>query len=327
MRRFVPLVSFTITAASICTVLVISRSADARVLGFAGPAQGKAEDPALAEVRALYKQGEIKFQTAEYEAALDLWIRAFASLPDGEQTRSIRHALVYNIAGAHSRAYEVNRDPAHLRKAKILLENYRADHRALYGDEPEAISERADVDDRIAELDTMIAASEAAGETSPVAAEGDANPDPNVIAPVPPVGPNPASPQQQWEAELEADPTLGPMWAQGQKRLVGGAVLTGIGSVFAIISIGAFVIAPSADVFAGAFWTGGTVTGVIGLGLLIPGGVLIGKGASQRRQVLDVKPKPIARLVPIMLSGQSGQPGQPGQLGPEGVGVGYALRF
>ncbi|PRQ01215.1 tetratricopeptide repeat protein [Enhygromyxa salina] len=343
MRRLFPLLSFTIAASSIWTPLMIPGTADASPLGFAGPAQGAAEDPALAQVRALYKQGEIKFQTAEYEQALELWIRAFGMLPDGEETRGIRHALVYNMAGAHSRAYQINRDPAHLRKAKILLENYRADHRALYGDEAEAIAERTEVDDRLTELDDMIAASEAAGEKSPIAAEVDTSPEPSGVVPPPAVAPQRMNPQQQWEAEVKADPTLGPSWAQGQKRIVGGAVLTGLGSVFAIISIGAFVVAPSADVFAGAFWTGGAVTGVIGLGLLIPGGLLIAKGGSQRRQVLDTKPRPIAGLAPIVLPGQvvgqyteqlggqspaqlAGQlPEQSGQLG--GGGLGYTLRF
>jgi hypothetical protein len=321
VRRSSTLLSLTIAASLICTPLMIQGSASASPLAFAGPAEGAPEDPALTEVKALYKQGEIKFQTAEYEDALDLWVRAFGMLPDGEQTRGIRHALVYNIAGAHSRAYEVNRDPAHLRKAKILLENYRADHRALYGDEPEAIKERSEVDDRIAELDTMIAASEAAGETSPTGTEAVAPiPNPNVVAPQP--APKPLTPQQQWDAEVKADPTLGPQWVQGQKRVSGGAVLAGIGSLFAIISVASLLTAPSTDDFSGLFWVAGAATGVIGLGMIIPGGVLIGVGAAQRRKVLDAKPKPIASVVPIMLPGHPGMRGQPG-----GGGVAYTLRF
>jgi hypothetical protein len=324
VRRSPTLLSLTIAASLICTPLMTQGLAHASPLGFAGPAEGASEDPALAEVRALYKQGEIKFQTAEYGDALNLWVRAFGMLPDGDETRSIRHALVYNIAGAHSRAYEVNRDPAHLRKAKILLENYRADHRALYGDEAEAIRERSEVDDRIAELDTMIAASEAAGETSPTVT-GNVPPDPNAVGPTPPQpapAPKPLTPQQQWEAEVKADPTLGPLWVQSQKRIAGGAVLAGIGSFFALISIAAFVTAPSTDDFAGVLWVSGAATGVIALGLIVPGGVLIGAGAGQRRKVLDAKPKPIASVFPMMLPAQPGTRGQPG-----GGGVGYALRF
>ena len=136
------------------------------------------------------------------------------------------------------------------------------------------------------------------------------------------------TPQQQWDAEVKADPTLGPMWARGQKRVVGGAVLTGIGSIFALISIGAFVIAPGTDEFAGVFWAGGTVTGVIGLVLLIPGSVLIATGVKQRRNVLEAKPRPIARLAPLLLPGMPGMAGRQGMgARPGGGGVSYTLRF
>ena len=57
----------------------------------AGPAEeAAAEDPALSEAKNLYKEGEIKFRMAEYLEALALWKRAFAILPEGDETRGIR---------------------------------------------------------------------------------------------------------------------------------------------------------------------------------------------------------------------------------------------
>jgi hypothetical protein len=316
VRRSPTLLSLTIAASLVVPPVVLEGTA------LAGPgADAPAEDPALTEAKRLYKEGEIKFQTADYEEALSLWKSAFAMLPDGDENRAIRHALVYNIAEAHSRAYEVSRNPTHLRKAKILLENYRTDHRALYGDEPEAVKERGEVDDRIAELDKKIAASEAAGETATPLTEdaggtNNTTNGTNTTTTTPPPQPvKPLTPKQQWEAEVKADPTLGPLWVTGQKRLVGGAILTGIGSVFALVSIITVVAVVTAEdpLFPGVYWGTAAVTGVIGLGMIIPGGVLLGTGAAKRRQVLDAKPRPVGMFAPMLT--------------PTNYGVGFAMRF
>jgi hypothetical protein len=330
VRRSSPLLSFTVAGSLICAPIFAlpcawPTLAHAGNLSFA-PAEA-AEDPALTEAKSLYKEGEVKFQTADYEEALALWKKAFAMLPDGEETRAIRHALVYNIAEAHRRAYEVSRNPTHLRKAKILLENYRADHRNLYGDEPEAVKERSEVDDRIAELDKMIADSEAAGETAtPLTGDAGADGGTNTTGdtgtappPTPQPQPKPLSPKQQWERDVKADPVLGPKWEKANKRIVGGAVMAGIGIPFVAVSIA--LIFPAVQpvdpdaVFTGKglLWTGVAVTGVIGLGLLIPGGVLLGTGIGARKQVLQAKPKPTGFLTPMPLR--------------RGGGLGYTIRF
>lgn len=314
MRRPPTLLSLTITASLLCSPLVIPDTA------FAGAPVESAEDPALTEAKRLYKEGEIKFQTADYKDALRLWKSAFGILPDGDEHRGIRHALVYNIAEAHSRAYEVSRNPTHLRKAKILLEAYRADHRALYGDDPAAVKERTEVDDRIAELEKSIAESEAAEEVGTPIDDGDAEIKPQpVLTPVqttpppPPKPVKPLTPQQQWEADIKADPTLGPKWAKSQKRVVAGAVLTGIGAVFGVVSVAALLGSKGDVTFPGIYVGSGIVSGVIALGLIIPGGVLLGTGIGARRAVLRERPKPVATLVPM--------------LSPHGGGVGFVGRF
>ena len=312
MRRSSTPLSLTLAVAVACAPLVIP---DIAVAG--APAE-EAEDPALTEAKGLYKEGEVKFQTADYEEALQLWKKAFAILPDGDEHRAIRHALVYNIAEAHSRAYEISRNPTHLRKAKILLENYRAAHRELYGDAADAVKERSEVDDRIAELDKKIASSEAAGETATPLTEdnGSAQPQPQPEQqPQPQPQPTkPLTPQQQWEAEVKADPVLGPDWEKGNKRIVGGSVMAGIGAIFAVVSVSTFVIGSRPDVLLpGLYYGTGVATGVIGLGLLIPGAVLIGTGVGKRRKVLNAKPKPTASLAPMLT--------------PTHYGVGFVGRF
>lgn len=322
MRRPSTLLSLTIAGSLISASVPLS--AHAGTLEFAPEA---AEDPALAEARSLYKEGEIKFETADYEEALALWKRAFAILPDGEETRTMRHALVYNIAEAHSRAYEVSRNPTHLRKAKILLENYRADHRALYGDEPDAVKERTEVDDRIAELDKKIAASEAAGEAATPLSDGEGEvvaPPPNGNPQQPMPGPQqkPLSPTQQWEASVKADPQLGPMWEKGGKQVSGGAVLVGIGGFFTLaaaglVAYGSYLRSTPDDgliqLNGNGSFASGAVFGVIGLSMLIPGAVLLASGVSKRNEVKRVRPRPGGMLYPTMV--------------PRGAGFGYTLRF
>ncbi|NVB36320.1 phage holin family protein [Pseudenhygromyxa sp. WMMC2535] len=317
--RCAPQLSLTIASSLVCATLVHPSLTHAQAPAASSEQDG--EDP-LVEAQALYKEGEIKFQTADYEDALVLWKRAYAILPDGEDTRAIRHALVYNIAEAHSRAYDVTRNPTHLRKAKILLENYRADHRALYGDTPEAIAERAEAEDRLAELERKIAESEAAGEqASPLSEvpseQGEQAEQAESDQQQPPPPKRPLSPQQQWDAEVEQDPVLGPKWAKGNKRIVGGAVMTGIGGIFAFVSLGIFSVIPELDTGLGsgraAAWTAGGITGVLATGLLIPGGIFLGQGVGLRKEVKAAKPRPTARLFPIT--------------SPHGGGVGWVVRF
>ena len=282
------------------------------------------EDPALTESKSLYKEGEIKFETGEFEAALSLWKRAFAILPDGEETRTMRHALVYNIAEAHSRAYEISRNPTHLRTAKVLLEDYRADHRALYGDEPEAVKERTEVDDRIAELDKKIKASEAAGEVaSPLNDGGTTQPPGPGPGPVPgPQPTKPLSPAQQWDRDIKADPQLGPMWEKGGKQVGSGAVLVGLGGLFTLIGgvfvvYGAYLKATDDDGLIEFNGTGsfvaGAIFGVTGLSLLVPGAIVLASGVQKRNEVKRMRPRPGGTLYPMMM--------------PRGAGFGYTLRF
>lgn len=326
MRRAPLLLSTTIAASLVCATLELPATAHAASPAAywfaAAPEEGGADD-ALAEAQDLYQQGEIKFQTADYEEALALWKKAYAMLPDGEENRAIRHALVYNIAEAHSRAYEVSRNPTHLRKAKILLENYRVEHLQLYGDDPDAVKERTEVDDRIAELDKKLADSAAANEVAAPLEEGDATnsgttPQPQ---PQPQPQPKPLTPSQQWEADIKNDPTYGPMWVKGGKQVVGGAVLTGIGGTFVLIGAGAIwsganIRASSlpGDLFdgTGSFIVGG-VFAALGLGMLIPGAILIASGSSKRKQVKRDRPRPTATVVP--------------SFGPKGASFGVALRF
>jgi two-component sensor histidine kinase len=116
------------------------------------------EDPALAESRALYEEGKAKFDTFDFEGAVDLWTKAYAKLPESEA--SVRNAMVYNIATAQEKAYEVDKDVQHLRQAVLLLEQYVKTYKAMYKKTPETKAEVDKAEGRIATLKERIARAE-----------------------------------------------------------------------------------------------------------------------------------------------------------------------
>ena len=116
------------------------------------------EDPALAESRALYDEGKAKFDTFDFEGAVDLWTKAYAKLPESET--GVRNAMVYNIATAQEKAYEVDKDVQHLRQAVLLLDQYVKNYKALYAKTPETKAEVDKAEGRIATLKERIARAE-----------------------------------------------------------------------------------------------------------------------------------------------------------------------
>ncbi|MCA9711452.1 MAG: hypothetical protein KDK70_36780 [Myxococcales bacterium] len=127
-----------------------------------GPAT--AEAPASAEplddAQRLYNLGRAKFETADYAAAIELWTEAYAIVPDTADGNQVKVLLIFNIATAREKAFDVDRDPAQLRQAKILLGNFEASIDAIYVEGDEAEAERHKVQQRIAEIDARLAAYE-----------------------------------------------------------------------------------------------------------------------------------------------------------------------
>jgi hypothetical protein len=117
-----------------------------------------AEDPALAEARTLYDEGKARFDTFDYEGAVELWTRAYAKLP--EESGGVRNAMVYNIATAQEKAYELDKDVQHLRQAQLLLEQYVKSYKVIYTKTPETKVEVDKAEERIAVLKERIARAE-----------------------------------------------------------------------------------------------------------------------------------------------------------------------
>ena len=94
------------------------------------------------EARALYEQGLGRYETADYLGAIDLWTQAFTLLPNSAEFASAKADIIYNLARAHERQYDVDADPAQLRQALILLEQYIESLPSLYADPGEAKLQR-----------------------------------------------------------------------------------------------------------------------------------------------------------------------------------------
>lgn len=138
------------------SIVASAATAHAAVItGSAEPEAAPQEDP-LAAAQALYTKGRAAFDTADYRAAIDLWTEAYATVPDTTEGGQIKVLLIYNIATAREKAFEITEDPTELRQARILLKDFEKSIPALYGEGEEANAERARVQEKIAALDERI---------------------------------------------------------------------------------------------------------------------------------------------------------------------------
>jgi len=84
-------------------------------------------DPQLLKAQRLYREGAARYDLADYEGAIVLWIESAALMTDEWR----RARMVYNIAEVHLKAHDQGRDPAHLRAARDLYGRFLADVQRL----------------------------------------------------------------------------------------------------------------------------------------------------------------------------------------------------
>ncbi|WP_052553055.1 hypothetical protein [Enhygromyxa salina] len=132
----------------------------------AAPAGGDedelAEDPsaqALDEARQLFDAGVTRYSAAEYGEAVSFWLEAYDLIPPSYENRQIKAELIYNVARAQQKWFEIDKDVQHLRQSREILRRYLGEVDELYGDQ--AVIEREKIDEQIAEIDEQIAAWEA----------------------------------------------------------------------------------------------------------------------------------------------------------------------
>lgn len=239
----------------------------------ADPTQADAPDTTLDEAERLYDEGKAKFETADYEAAIELWTEAYRLVPDAQEGSRIKALLIYNIATAREHAFDVTQDPSQLRQAKILLESFEGSIPDLYPAEEQA-AETTKVRERIAAIDARL--TESKTETEP-----EAQPEP---------GPAPEP------VDVDTAPAR-----PGRPLVISGAVLLGLGVAgLAVMGAGLGIGAGANDLSelqdddiegrrdqfsrgrsANAMAIGGGVAGGV---LVVTGAVLLGVGLAKNRR-------------------------------------------
>lgn len=181
------------------------------------PPTADAADPMEAAKKA-HAAGQNAFDTADYEAAITHWTAALDALPRADpKSATYRSLILYNVAAAREKLFELRGDVAELKAARILLQRFDASIDELYGDDPQtAEAERTRVREKLAALEAAIAEAERErAATTPPEPRVDPRTDP-----------------------AKDEPTDKPSATAGRGMLIGGGILVGLG-VGALAGLGA----------------------------------------------------------------------------------------
>jgi hypothetical protein len=118
------------------------------------PPPTEGEESALTASREAYNEGKVAFELAKYETALEKFEASFTlaeGIEDPELRAQVQAILLFNLAQAHLKSYELDGDATHLTRARDLLRNHLATDPTL------ADEERKNVEQLIAEVEATIA--------------------------------------------------------------------------------------------------------------------------------------------------------------------------
>ncbi len=176
----------------------------------------------------MYNEGNARFQVADYNAAIDLWTEAFFALPDTPEHREQRGRLLYEMAHAHTKAYELDSDLVHVRKAKSLYEQF------LQLADPDDQETHKLVAERQRQLDDILAKQTAEDVTPPRDQPPPSEPEVQKPEPIP----EPASatpPPKTTEFAVKMAPKT------RQALVIAGGISTGVGAgLLALMVLGIF---------------------------------------------------------------------------------------
>ncbi len=134
----------------------------------------------LDDAKQLFARGQTCYETADYGCAIDLWTMAYDEVSQAAtDDPHARALLLYNLAQAHRRAYEVDRDIEHLRRARALLLTYLELLEVVTQSPDARAREQLETERVLDELDAELARSEAHSLVVPVAVPADAVPSPS----------------------------------------------------------------------------------------------------------------------------------------------------
>lgn len=131
------------------------------VVAPAAPTPAPAPDPDRVEAQRLFDRGSDAYNLGNFEAAIESFERAY------ELTQA--NALLYNIAQAYTKLFEVDRDPARLRKAKVMFLNFAKIAEATQGDPRDARLRITQIDEQLADVAARQAEARARAEQAEAA--------------------------------------------------------------------------------------------------------------------------------------------------------------
>jgi hypothetical protein len=114
------------------------------------------ESPELTRAKELFDSGVARYTAADYEAAVDLWLQSYALIPPSYDNRLILAEIIYNVARAQQKWFEIDKDVKHLRQAREILVGYRDEVTELYPEDQVEL-ERERIGEQITGLDEQIA--------------------------------------------------------------------------------------------------------------------------------------------------------------------------
>ncbi len=115
------------------------------------------------EARALFREGVGLYDMSNYTEALDRFSKAYLisrDIEDEAMRAKVLHGLQFNLARAHVRSFEIDKDSKHLRIASDLLDKYIGNDAGLTVDK-EAESLQVQVAALLAEAEAALAEAEA----------------------------------------------------------------------------------------------------------------------------------------------------------------------
>lgn len=255
-------VGYGLSAAVACSAITIPVTARAN-------APVAAADGDLQQAERLYDEGVAAYETHDYEGAVDKWTQSYSALP--EDAAGPRNQMVYNIATAQERAYEVDKDVQHLRQARMLLASYVDNYKKMYDKTPETKAEVHRANDRIRGLDRRIADAESGRSDG---GGGEAETSFSFTS-----GHNPPVDEER----LAHNRKLATESTKADQMVIAGWAVGGVGLLFVLGGAGTMAGGQRADNRNATF--GGVGALALGAAGLATGGALLGIGYKRKKRI------------------------------------------
>ncbi len=119
-----PLAGFLGVLLSLPGTPVLAQGPEAAPAADAEPPEAGPDADLLMKTGELFMAGQTKFDTSDFEGAIDMWTAAYNLLPPTADYAPMRGTLSISLANAQVEAYRIDKDVEHLRTADDLFTRY-----------------------------------------------------------------------------------------------------------------------------------------------------------------------------------------------------------